>query len=98
VVVYLNLAVIFAPACDLIWELNPAGFSHLISPTGAPGRSHDDAIFQFYYSDHDQGYGDFVPIDTLARGRANLESVVGQFYLAVTIARLVALEIADRRQ
>ena len=44
------------------------------------------------------GYGDIVPVDPLARGLANLESVIGQFYLAMTIARLVTLEMADRRQ
>jgi hypothetical protein len=44
------------------------------------------------------GYGDIVPIDPLARGLANLESVVGPLYLAITIARLVTLEMADRRK
>jgi Ion channel len=43
------------------------------------------------------GYGDIVPIDPFARSLANLESVLGQFYLAVTVARLVALELAGRR-
>jgi hypothetical protein len=29
---------------------------------------------------------------------ANLESVIGQFYLAITVARLVTLELEDRRR
>jgi Ion channel len=44
------------------------------------------------------GYGDIVPIDPFARSLANLESVLGQFYLAVTVARLVTLELAGRRR
>jgi hypothetical protein len=44
------------------------------------------------------GYGDITAVDPSARGFANLEQVLGQFYVAVTIARLVALELADRRR
>ena len=44
------------------------------------------------------GYGDIVPLNPFARSLANLEAVVGQFYLAVTVARLVTLEMADRRR
>jgi hypothetical protein len=43
------------------------------------------------------GYGDIVPLDPFARSLANLESVIGQFYLAITVARLVTLELEDRR-
>jgi len=44
------------------------------------------------------GYGDIVPLNPLARSLADLEAVVGQFYLAVTVARLVTLELEDRRR
>jgi len=37
------------------------------------------------------GYGDIVPASHPARGLAILEAVSGQMYLAVLIARLVAL-------
>ena len=44
------------------------------------------------------GYGDIVPVDPFARSLANLESVLGPFYLAITVARLVTLEVEDRRR
>ena len=44
------------------------------------------------------GYGDIVPLDPFARSLANLESVIGPFYLAITVARLVTMELADRRR
>ena len=44
------------------------------------------------------GYGDMVPLDPFARGLANLESVNGQFDLAITVARLVTLELEGRRR
>ena len=43
------------------------------------------------------GYGDIVPLNPFARSLANLESVIGPFYLAITVARLVTLELEDRR-
>lgn len=40
------------------------------------------------------GYGDIVPVSRLARSCAMLESVTGQLYLAILVARLVGLHIA----
>jgi len=45
-----------------------------------------------------QGYGDIVAVDPLARSLTNLEAVIGQFFLAITVARLVTLESQDRRK
>jgi voltage-gated potassium channel Kch len=97
VVVYLNAATIFAAAFSLIWELNPAAF-------GIPAAAADDLrelATMLYFSLATlttTGYGDIVPLDPFARSLANLESVIGPFYLAITIARLVTLEMEDRRR
>jgi hypothetical protein len=42
------------------------------------------------------GYADIVAVDPFARSLGNLAAVVGQFYLAITVARLVTLELEDR--
>jgi hypothetical protein len=97
IVVYLNFAIIFGAAYGLIWELNPAAFVHLDAPTGGAGAVATMLYFSFTTLTT-TGYGDILPIDPLARGLANLESVTGQFYIAITIARLVTMEMADRRQ
>jgi len=97
VVVYLNLAIIFTSAFTLIWEINPAAFANLPAPAGGPG----DLATMLYFSLTTlttTGYGDIVPLDPFARSLANLESVLGQFYLAITVARLVTLELEDRRR
>ncbi len=44
------------------------------------------------------GYGDIAAVDPFARSLANFEAVLGQFYLAITVARLVTPELADRRR
>ena len=97
VVLYLNLATIFASAFSLIWELNPAGFANLPPPIGGPGELAMMLYFRLTTLTT-TGYGDIVPIDPFARSLANLESVLGQFYLAITVARLVTLELEDRRR
>ena len=76
--------------------MNPAAFTDLPAPTGGPG----DLATILYFSLTTlttTGYGDIVPLDPFARSLANLESVIGQFYLAITVARLVTLELEDRR-
>jgi Na+/H+-dicarboxylate symporter len=44
------------------------------------------------------GYDDIAPVDPFVRSLANLESVLGQFYLAITVARLATLKLQDRRR
>jgi len=96
-VVYLNIATIFAAVFSLIWDLNPAAFTNLPAPTGGP----DELATMLYFSFTTlttTGYGDIAPVDPFARSMANLESILAQFYLAITVARLVTLELEDRRR
>jgi hypothetical protein len=41
------------------------------------------------------GYGDIVPVSPIARALTNIEAITGQIYLAVLVARLVGLNIAE---
>lgn len=41
------------------------------------------------------GYGDISPHSIIVRSLANLEALIGQLYLVILVARLVALQIAD---
>ena len=96
VVVYLNAALIFASAYRLIWELSPTAFNHSLA-SGRPGEFGTFLYFSLTTLTT-TGYGDITPVDPFARSLANLEAVIGQFYLAITVARLVALEMADRHR
>ena len=42
------------------------------------------------------GYGDITPVNPIAQGFSNLEAVLGQLYLAVMVARLVGIQVAQR--
>ena len=97
VVFYLNLAMIFTLAFSLIWDWNPTAFANLLAPSGGPGEF--AAMLYFSLATlTTTGYEDIVPVDPFARSLANLEAVLGQFYLAVTVARLVTLELEERRR
>ena len=97
IVLYLSLALIFAATYGLIWELIPGAFVNIAVPTG---DAREVAIMLYFSLSTltTTGYGDIVPIDPFARSLANLESVVGPFFLAITVARLVSMELADRRR
>ena len=41
------------------------------------------------------GYSDITPIDTLALSLSWIEVVFGQFYIAVVVAQLVGLRLAE---
>jgi hypothetical protein len=97
VVLYLSLATIFASAYALIWELSPGAFVNLVAKVGGPQEVGTMLYFSLTTLTT-TGYGDIVAVDPLARSLANLEAVIGQFYLAITVARLVTLELADRRR
>jgi hypothetical protein len=96
-VVYLSVALIFAAAFSLISELTPDAFANLRAPTD--GEAESAAMLYFSLATlTTTGYGDVVAVDPFARSLANLESVIGVFYVAITVARLVTLELEDRRR
>ncbi|HUC12233.1 MAG TPA: potassium channel family protein [Stellaceae bacterium] len=96
-VVYLNLATIFASAYGLIWQLQPDAFANLHTPSGDPLGIAEMMYFSLATLTT-TGYGDIVAVDPFARSLANLESVLGVFYIAITVARLVTLETENRRR
>jgi len=94
VVLYLNFATIFASAFGLIWELSPGAFANLSAHMAVP----EEVTTMLYFSLttlSTTGYGDVVAVDPFARSLANLEAIVGQFYFAITVARLVTLEVGN---
>ena len=95
-VIYLNLAVIFAAAYGLIWELIPDAFANIAAPTTVHEVA--NTLYFSLTTLTTTGYGDIVPVDPFARSLANLESVIGPLFLAITVARLVSMELADRRR
>ena len=99
--VYLLLGILWAMAYSLLEWFQPGAFSYPSASSDEAGYMRLGAIpagFEFYYSLVTMttlGYGDVVPVSSLARTLATLQAVVGQLYLAVLVARLVGLHVAE---
>jgi hypothetical protein len=91
--VYLLLSVIWALTFSLVEAAHPGSFH-------TDGHSVDTQLHHFLYLSlitlSTVGYGDIVPATPPARMFAALEGVVGQLYLAVLVARLIALYVPPR--
>ena len=103
VAIYLQIALMFAFLYLLLARLSPAAFSPpivLSGPTGdiLRGARGGAVLVHFSLSTLTTlGYGDIVPVHPLARSLANLEALIGQLFPATILARLVTLELENRR-
>lgn len=92
---YLLIGLTYSFWYMLLFDLNPAAFS---LPQRLAGFEADIRLQNFIYYSYvtmsTLGYGDITPVSYLAKTSAWLESVIGQIYLTVWIARLVGLNIA----
>lgn len=92
IVVYLLWAVVFAFLYSLLEVVQPGSFSL------AEGHSAQTDLLFLYYSFvtiTTLGYGDMTPLSELASSLAIVEAVTGQLYIAVLIARLVGIHVAQ---
>ena len=91
--VYLLVGLGFGAAHEALSLMMPAAYSGLdASTTGY------DAIYFSFVTLTTLGYGDVTPVSMGAKMLSFLEGVVGQLYLAVFLARLVAMQLATLMQ
>jgi hypothetical protein len=96
VILYLNIAIAFTSIYRMISELDPAAFADL------PGHQAEavalsNVLYFSFTTLTATGFGEILPVNPLARSMANLESVLGQLYLAILLARLVTMHVESRR-
>ena len=99
--VYLLLGVAFTFIFAIVEITNPGSFSFGSLDAEAIGSTrHGELRFLSYFSLvtlTTLGYGDITPIAPIARSLASLEAVTGQLYIAVLVARLVGMHIAQKQ-
>jgi hypothetical protein len=91
--VYLVLGMLWAFVFYFLELVHPGSFSVALS------SQQDVGVFMYYslITLATVGYGDIVPLSSPARSLAALEAIMGQLYLAVTIARLVGIHASQSR-
>ena len=90
-IVYLSIAAMWSFAYTLIEMMHPGSFA-------IPGQSAGSKVNDMYYSlvtITTLGYGDIIPVTSVAKVCSTLEAVIGQLYLVITIAWLVGMHVSQ---
>ncbi len=96
VCVYLLLGLLWGQAYAVVEMLAPGSFAGFGTSGDAPWSASRIVIAIQYFSFVTQttlGYGDVVPVGPCAQSMALMQAITGQFYLAIIVARFVALFI-----
>ena len=93
---YLLLAVAWTFGYWLVTELVPDAFAFNASIKGEMSIKGVDGLYFSLVTLSTLGYGDISPVSKVARMLAGMEAITGPLYLAVLIARLVALRAVPR--
>jgi hypothetical protein len=83
--VYLLLGYLWFSLYSLLQTFDPDAFSIMVE------RRTEALLFFSFTTLSTVGYGDIVPVNSLAMALANLQGIIGVIYPAVFIARLVSL-------
>lgn len=93
--VYFFLALFWGLAYEVVESVRPGSFA-FAGPLAPAGEEPDSSLFLYYslVTVTTLGYGDITPVSPFARSLAAMEAMIGQIYITVLVARLVALHIA----
>lgn len=94
--IYLLLGVIWALFYVFLNLFIPGSFTGQIS--GTVYNQLQDFLYYSFVTLTTLGYGEIVPVKSAARALATFEAIVGQFYIAVLVAGLVAAYITRNQQ
>ncbi len=97
VAVYLLLGVFFSYLFAVVELLAPGSLRAGGEPLATLNDAAAGLVYYSFVTLTTLGYGDVVPVSSVARMLAAVEAVVGQLYIAVFIAGMVGLHIAGRR-
>jgi voltage-gated potassium channel len=95
--VYLLLGLIWALAYALLGQLSPNSFAFAANPHSSGRMDRFNAFYFSFVTLSTVGFGDVTPLSKLARTMAVMEAVTGTFYVAILIARLVAMYVPSSR-
>jgi len=87
--VYFLIGIFFNLVYLIVLQLDPNAFANVVSAFA-------DCFYFSFVTLTTLGYGDIVPVSPYAKSLAILEAFVGQVYLAVFIAQLVGMRLAER--
>jgi voltage-gated potassium channel len=98
---YLLIGILFSTIYGFIVLVDPGAFAvtdNLAQRLADDARPRGSGVFTYFsfVTMSTLGYGDIAPVSPAARSVAWLQAVVGQLYLAITVAALVGTHIARK--
>lgn len=93
IAVYLMIGVTWSLAYVLLEHLHPGSFR--LAAGAMPRADGKDLLYFSYVTLATVGYGDVLPITDGARSFAVLEGLCGTIYMAILVARLIGLHLAQ---
>ncbi len=97
IVAYQLIGLLFGGLYTLLLLVEPGSLhGDLMAPPVHAGLVQVDMIYFSFVTMATLGYGDIVPISSLARGLAVTEALVGQFYVAMVVALLIGAYVSQR--
>ena len=94
---YLMLALLWSFGYSLVAGVNPDAFVVTYGNAAGHAMMGGNSLYFSFSTLCTVGYGDIVPVSSVARMLAVLEAIVGMFYMTMLIARLVALYSSETR-
>ena len=91
---YFLIGLLWSSVYLLLAALEPSSFQF----SRTMGSGGEDFAYYSFVTLTTLGYGDITPVTTPARSLSILESATGQLYLAVLVARLVGIHIAQAHE
>lgn len=96
IAVYLLFGIVMAMTFQLVDALTPgAVISGMAEQASGQGDRFYDFVYFSFVTLTSVGYGDHAPLTSAARSIALFEGIVGQLYVAILVARLVGIHIAQ---
>jgi hypothetical protein len=94
VTAYFLISLFWGFLYDTIEEIEAGSFAF----SGEPQESHTDELLYFsLVTQTTLGFGDITPIKAIPRTLAAIQAVMGQVFLVVLVARMVALQVTHAR-
>lgn len=90
------LGLLWVPAYILVSQMNPGAFAFNLPAESQSAMAGFRAFYFSFITLCTVGYGDMAPLTKAARLLVVMESIAGLFYMAVLLARLVAMSSADK--
>lgn len=91
IAIYLLMGIGWAHAYHIVGSYNPHAF---VVTTGTPNTP-SEWVYYSFTTLTTLGFGDILPVTRVSRMLCMGEALFGQLYLAVMIARLVALQVSE---